>query len=66
MFSSKLSSLTGGIVFLVISLVALYRLLFWFPMNIAGYAVGQVASFFVFVIFAALSIIAFQGMRTRT
>ena len=65
MFSSKMSSLTGGIAFLLVALVALYRLLFWFPISFAGQPVGQVATFFVFVICAALSIIAFQGMRTK-
>ena len=65
MFSSKFSSLVGGVVFLLIALVALYRLLFWFPLVIAGWQVGQAVSFLAFAIFAALSIISFQGMRTR-
>ena len=66
MFSSKLSSLLGGIVFLLIALAGLYRLMVWFPINIAGWQVGQVPSFFTFVIFTALSIISFQGLRSRT
>jgi hypothetical protein len=53
-------------VFLLIALVALYRLLFWFPLVIAGWQVGQTVSFFTFVIFTALSIISFQGLRVRT
>ena len=65
MFDSRLSSLLGGIVFLLISLVALYRLMFWFPIVIAGWQVGQVSSFFVFVIFLAMSIVSFQGLRTK-
>ena len=63
MFSSKLSSLSGGIVFLAIALVGLYRLMFWFPVVIAGWHVGQTMSFFTFVIFTALSIVSFQGLR---
>ena len=63
MFSTRLASFLGGFVFLLISLVGLYRLLFWFPITIAGERVGQVTSFFTFVIFAALSIISFQGLR---
>jgi len=65
MFSSKMASLTGGVIFLLVALVALYRLLFWFPITIAGQPVGQVATFFVFVVCAALSLIGFQGMRNR-
>jgi hypothetical protein len=65
MFSNRLSSLAGGIVFLLIALIALYRLLFWFPITIAGERVGQVSTFFVFVIFAALSLISFQGLRNQ-
>ena len=63
MFSSRLSSFVGGSVFLLVALVALYRLLFWFPITIAGERVGQVPSFFAFVICTALSIISFQGLR---
>ena len=63
MFSSKLASWMGGLVFLLIALVALYRLMFWFPITIGGERVGQVASFLTFVIFAALSLVSFQGLR---
>lgn len=64
MFNSKLASLLGGVVFLVISLGALYRLLFWFPIEIAGIEIHGVATFLVFAIFAALSLVSFQGFRT--
>jgi hypothetical protein len=63
MFTHKLVAITGGLVFLVIALVALYRLLFWFPITIGGEPVGQVASFFTLVIFAALSFALFTGAR---
>jgi len=66
MFNSKLSSLLGGVVFLLIALVALYRLMFWFPIVIGSWQVGQAITFLAFAIFAALSIISFQGMRTKT
>lgn len=65
MFSTKLSSFAGGVVFLVIALVGLYRLMFWFPIVIAGERIGQTVSFFTFVIFTALSIVSFQGLRNR-
>ena len=65
MFNSKLASLMGGVVFLLISLVGLYRLMFWFPITIAGERVGQTVSFFTFVIFAALSLVSFQGLRNK-
>jgi len=58
--------MAGGVVFLLIALVGLYRLLFWFPLVIGGWQVGQTWSFFAFVIFTALSIVSFQGMRART
>lgn len=60
----KVAALAGGLVFLALALVSLYRLLFWFPITIGGAAVGQTASFFAFVIFAALTLIMFRGART--
>lgn len=63
MFNSKLSSFLGGVVFLIISLAALYRLMFWFPITVAGQQIGQATSFLAFAIFAALSIVSFQGLR---
>jgi hypothetical protein len=64
--SNKLASLVGALVFLVLALISLYRLLFWFPISIAGEQVGQTASFFAFVIFAALTLIMFRASRTAT
>jgi len=63
MFSRRFTSLVSGIAFLAIALGALYRLLHWFPITIAGMQVYQIASFLVFVVFAALSLIAFQGAK---
>ena len=65
MFSSRLGSVAGGVVFLVLALVSLYRLLFWFPITVGGHAIGQTASFFAFAIFAALTLISFQGLRSE-
>lgn len=64
MFNSRSAALIGGFVFLIISLGALYRLLFPFPIVIAGIEVHGVASFLVFVVFAALSLVSFQGLRS--
>ena len=61
MSSNKLAAVTGALVFLILALVSLYRLLFWFPITIAGAQVGQTASFFAFVICIALSLIMFRG-----
>jgi hypothetical protein len=58
---SKLASLLGGFVFLIIAAISLYRLLFWFPITIGEQRVGQVATFFVFVICGALCLIFFRG-----
>jgi hypothetical protein len=61
MSSQRLVSFLAALVFLAIAAVALYRLLFWFPIDIAGHAIGQTASFFVFAACAALSLIMFRG-----
>jgi hypothetical protein len=58
---SKLASLLGGLIFLIIAGISLYRLLFWFPITIGEQRVGQVATFFVFVICGALCLIFFRG-----
>lgn len=58
---SKLASFVGGFVFLIIAAISLYRLLFWFPITIGEQRVGQVATFFVFVICGALCLIFFRG-----
>ena len=65
MARSKLFVLAGVVIFPIISFVALYRLMFWFPINIAGHVIGQTASFFIFIIFAALTIICFQNLTKR-
>jgi len=57
----KLASTVAGIVFLILACASLYRLLVWFPITIGGAHVGQTASFFAFVICAALSLIMFRG-----
>lgn len=61
MSSSKLGSLVGGIIFLIIAGISLYRLLFWFPITIGEERIGQVATFFAFVISAALCLILLRG-----
>jgi hypothetical protein len=65
MSSSKLFQYVGALVFLLLALVSLYRLLFWFPITIAGEEVGQTTSFFALVIFVALSLMLFRGVRER-
>ena len=62
----KVGYLLGGIVFLVLACISLYRLLFWFPLTIGGMHVGQVASFFAFVICAALCLVFFRGAMVRS
>ena len=55
------ASLIAAIVFLALALGSLYRLLVGFPVVIGGVAIGQVATFFAFVICAALALILFRG-----
>jgi len=64
MSSNKLVTFVAAIVFLLLACVALYRLLFWFPIEIGGHAIGQTASFFAFVIFAALTLVLIRAART--
>jgi hypothetical protein len=60
---SKLGSLLGGIIFLVVAAISLYRLLFWFPLDVGGAHIGQVASFLAFVVCGALALILLrQGL----
>jgi len=66
MSGQRLISLFGAVVFLLVALVALYRLLHWFPITIGGMHVGQTASFFTFVACAALSMALFGGAFIRS
>lgn len=65
MSSSKLANLVGGIIFLIVAAICLYRLLFWFPITIGGERVGQVATFFALAISAALGLIFLRGASAR-
>jgi len=58
---SRLASLAGGVIFLIIAAIALYRLLFFFELTIGGHHVGQTASFLTFAACAAISLIMFRG-----
>ena len=58
---SRIVSLLGGLVFLAVAAVALYRLLFWFPISIGGHEIGQTASFLTFAASAALALMFFRG-----
>ena len=65
MSSTKLANLVGGIIFLIVAAVCLYRLLFWFPITIGGERVGQVSTFFALAISAALGLIFLRGAMAR-
>jgi hypothetical protein len=65
MTSNRVASLVGGIIFLIVAAVCLYRLLFWFPITIGGERVGQVATFFALAISAALSLMFLRGGAPR-
>ena len=59
--SSRLTSLIAAFIFLVLALGSLYRLIVGFPITIGGVMIGQVATFFAFVICAALALMLFRG-----
>ena len=64
--SNKLAALLGGLVFLALAVVSLYRLLFYFPITIGGHFIGQTVSFFGFVIFTALTLIMLRSLKTSS
>ncbi len=61
MSSNRLASLAGGIIFLIVAGLFLYRLLYWFPITIGGQQVGQAATFLALAISAALCLVFFRG-----
>lgn len=63
MENNKVLSLIGGVVFLLLAAVNLWRLLVGFPIVIGGYVIGQTISFFAFAAFAALSLMFFRASR---
>ena len=58
---SKLATTAVALLLLLLAGVALYRLLFWFPITIGGAEVGQTASLLTFVICAALCLMLFRS-----
>ena len=63
MASRKLVLTAAAVIFLLITLAAVYRLLVGFPMSIGGEEVGQVSTFFVLVCGAALTLMLFNEAR---
>jgi hypothetical protein len=63
MGTRKLVLSVAALIFLLVTLAALYRLLFGFPMSIGGEEVGQVSTFFVLVCGAALTMMLFSEAR---
>lgn len=57
----RVTSIIAALVFLVLALASLYRLVVGFPVTIGGVMIGQVATFFSFVICAALALMLFRG-----
>ena len=62
---SKLTTTAVAILLLAVAAVALYRLLFWFPISIGGAEVGQTSSLLTFVICVALPLMLFRGAKTE-
>lgn len=63
MANRNIFTVLGALVFLLLACVALYRLLVGFPITIGGMEVGQVSTFFVFVISAVLAVMLFRGPK---
>lgn len=64
MQSRNMIILIAAVVFLVLAGANLFRLLYGFPIIVGGIQVGGTASFFMMVIFAALSLMLFRATRT--
>ena len=62
---SKMAISAVALLLLFVAGVALYRLLFWFPITIGGAQVGQAASFLTFAICAALSVALVRSGKVR-
>lgn len=63
MASRKLVLSAVGLIFLLVTAAALYRLLYWFPITIGGETVGQTSTFLVLVCGAALTLMMFNEAR---
>jgi hypothetical protein len=61
MSAHRLATLIAGLFFAGVALLALYRLLVWFPITIGNQPVGQVFTFFALVICSALALIFLRG-----
>jgi hypothetical protein len=61
MSTYRMATVAGALVFLALAAAALYRLVVGFPITIGGLVIGQVATFFVLVVSAALSLMLFRG-----
>ena len=66
MSGRKLFMLVAAIFFLLLGLAGFYRLMVGYPISLGGHAVGQTASFFVFVVCVALSIVLFRESKTAS
>ena len=62
---NKFPVLLAAVIFLAIAVGGLYRLMVGFTIIVAGVPIGQTASFFTFVICAALSLILFKSALVR-
>jgi hypothetical protein len=61
MSAHRLATFIAGLFFAGVALLALYRLLVWFPITIGSQQVGQVFTFFALVICSALALIFLRG-----
>lgn len=63
MASRNLVILVAAVIFLLLAGANLYRLLYGAPIIVGGLTVGGTASFFLMVIFAAISLMLFRETR---
>jgi hypothetical protein len=62
---NRYAALTGGIVFLAVTALALYRLMVGFQISIGGAEIGQTTTFFALVAGAALTLMFFRAALSR-
>lgn len=62
---NRVATVSGGIIFLIVAALALYRLLVGFRITIGDMEVGQTSTFIVLVVCTAMSLMLFRHAAVR-
>lgn len=61
----RFATISGGVIFLAIAALALYRLIVGIRISIGDTELGQTTTFLILVISAALALMLFRGSAVR-